>query len=125
LAFLQPLLPLNLRDALHRRTVRVLHLDAIRAPAGAEGPIAALRDDAWEHARELAIQAVSGTLYYSVGGERFAVDASLIVVDANLAAAKLPPNDNLLDRIDTVDLKHVLGDLQTDRGNLHVDGSPM
>jgi hypothetical protein len=23
-----------------------------------------------------------------------------------------------------VNLKHVLGDIQTDRGNLHVDGSP-
>jgi hypothetical protein len=28
-------------------------------------------------------------------------------------------------RINSVDLKHVLGDIQTDRGNLHVDGSLM
>ena len=27
-------------------------------------------------------------------------------------------------RIDAVDLEHVLGDIQTDRGNLHLDGSP-
>jgi hypothetical protein len=26
--------------------------------------------------------------------------------------------------IDAVHLKHFLGDIQTDRGNLHVDGSP-
>jgi len=37
----------------------------------------------------------------------------------------VPPNDNLLDRIDAVDLKHVLGDIQTNRVNLHVDGSLM
>jgi hypothetical protein len=43
----------------------------------------------------------------------------------HLAAAKLLPDDNLLGRIDAVDLKHVLGDIQTDRGNLHVDGSLM
>src|SRR6266536_875722 len=30
----------------------------------------------------------------------------------------------LLGRIDPVNLKHVLGDIQTDRGNLHLDGSP-
>jgi hypothetical protein len=42
-----------------------------------------------------------------------------------LTATKLLPNDNLLGRIDAVDLDHVLGDIQTDRGNLHVDGSLM
>jgi hypothetical protein len=40
----------------------------------------------------------------------------------HLAAAKLLPDDDLLSRIDAVDLKHVLGDIQTDCGNLHVDG---
>src|SRR6266567_3165393 len=34
------------------------------------------------------------------------------------------PNDDFLGRIDPVNLKHVLGDIQTDRGNLHLDGSP-
>jgi hypothetical protein len=37
----------------------------------------------------------------------------------------LLPDDDLLGRIDAVDLKHVLGDIQTDCGNLHVDGSLM
>ena len=40
-----------------------------------------------------------------------------------LAAAKLLPDDDLLGRINAVNLEHVLGDIQTDRGNLHVDGS--
>jgi hypothetical protein len=43
----------------------------------------------------------------------------------HLTATKLLPNDDLLGRIDAVNLKHVLGDIQTDRGNLHVDGSLM
>src|SRR5271166_2232198 len=43
----------------------------------------------------------------------------------HLTAAKLFPDDDLLGRIDAVDLKHVLGDIQTDCGNLHVDGSLM
>jgi hypothetical protein len=43
----------------------------------------------------------------------------------HLTAAKLLPDDDLLSRIDAVDLKHVLGDIQTDCGNLHVDGSLM
>src|SRR5450759_3269159 len=42
----------------------------------------------------------------------------------HLAAAKLLPDDNLLGRVDAVNLEYVLGDIQTDRGNLHVDGSP-
>ena len=41
----------------------------------------------------------------------------------HLTAAKLFPDDDLLGRINAVDLKHVLGDIQTDCGNLHVDGS--
>jgi hypothetical protein len=43
----------------------------------------------------------------------------------HLTAAKLLPDDDLLSRIDAVDLKHILGDIQTDCGNLHVDGSLM
>jgi hypothetical protein len=39
------------------------------------------------------------------------------------AAPKLLPDDDPLVRIDAVDLEHVLRDIQTDRGNLHVDGS--
>src|SRR5258707_5253388 len=42
----------------------------------------------------------------------------------NLAAAKLLSDDDLLGRVNAVNLKHVLGDIQTDRGNLHVDGFP-
>src|SRR6202035_4171272 len=33
-------------------------------------------------------------------------------------------HNHLLLGVDAVDLKHVLGDIQTDRGNLHLDGSP-
>src|SRR3954465_14567705 len=42
----------------------------------------------------------------------------------NLAAAKLLSDDDLLGPVNAVNLEHVLGDIQTDRGNLHVDGSP-
>ena len=41
-----------------------------------------------------------------------------------LAAPQLLANDDPLGRVDPVNLKHVLCDIQTDRGNLHVDGSP-
>ena len=34
------------------------------------------------------------------------------------------PDDDLLGRVDAVDLEHVLGKIQTNRGNLHVDDSP-
>jgi hypothetical protein len=40
------------------------------------------------------------------------------------AAERLPDND-LLGRVDPVNRKHVLSDIQTDRGNLHLDGSLM
>ena len=43
----------------------------------------------------------------------------------HLAAPKLLPNDDLLGRVDPMNLKHVLGDIQTDCGDLHVDGSLM
>src|SRR6516165_6991939 len=43
----------------------------------------------------------------------------------HLTAAKLLPDDDPLGRINSVDLEHVLGDIQTDCGNLHVDGSLM
>jgi hypothetical protein len=33
-------------------------------------------------------------------------------------------DDDLLGRVDAVNLEYVLGEIQTDRGNLHVDGSP-
>jgi len=33
-------------------------------------------------------------------------------------------DDDLLGRINAVNLEYVLGDIQTDRANLHVDGSP-
>jgi len=41
-----------------------------------------------------------------------------------LATPKLLPDDDLLGRVNAVNLEYVLGDIQTDRGNLHVDGSP-
>jgi hypothetical protein len=43
----------------------------------------------------------------------------------HLTAAKLLPDDDLLGRVDPVDLEHVLGNIETNRGNLHVDGSLM
>jgi hypothetical protein len=43
----------------------------------------------------------------------------------HLTAAKLLPDDDLLNPVNAVNLEHVLGDSQTDRGNLHVDGSLM
>jgi hypothetical protein len=42
-----------------------------------------------------------------------------------VAAPKLLPDDDLLGRVDPVKLEHVLGDIQTDGGNLHVDRSLM
>jgi acetyl esterase/lipase len=42
----------------------------------------------------------------------------------HLAASESLPHDDLLGRVDPVNLEHVLGDIQPDRGNLHVDGSP-
>jgi hypothetical protein len=38
-------------------------------------------------------------------------------------AAKLFPDHDLLGRIDPMNLENVLRDIQTDRGNLNVDGS--
>jgi hypothetical protein len=43
----------------------------------------------------------------------------------HLTAPKLLPNDDLLSRVDPMNLKHVLGDIQTDRCNLHGDRSLM
>jgi hypothetical protein len=43
----------------------------------------------------------------------------------HLAAPKLLPNDYLLGGVDAVNLEHVLGDIQTDRCNLHGDRSLM
>ena len=42
----------------------------------------------------------------------------------HLAAPELLSQNHLLLGVDAVDLKHVLGDIQPDRGNLHPDGSP-
>ena len=42
----------------------------------------------------------------------------------HLAASQLLPNDDLFGPVDAVNLEHVLGNLQADRGNLRVDGSP-
>jgi len=38
----------------------------------------------------------------------------------HLTAAKLLPHDDPLGRVDAMDLKHVLGDIQTDCGNLRM-----
>ena len=43
----------------------------------------------------------------------------------HLAAPELLPNEDLLAGVDPVNLEHVLGDIQTDRCNLHVDRSLM
>jgi hypothetical protein len=43
----------------------------------------------------------------------------------HLAAAKLLSDDDVLGRVDAVNLEYVLGEIQTDRSNLHVDGSLM
>ena len=40
----------------------------------------------------------------------------------HLAAPQLLPDDYLLVRVDAVNLEDVLGEIQTDRANLHVDG---
>jgi hypothetical protein len=40
-----------------------------------------------------------------------------------LAAPELLAKDDLLGRVDPVDLKHILGDIQTDCGILHVGGN--
>ena len=42
----------------------------------------------------------------------------------HLAPSESFPDDDLFVRVDPVDLEHVLGDIQADRRNLHVDGSP-
>jgi hypothetical protein len=42
-----------------------------------------------------------------------------------LATPKLLSDDDLLGHVNAVNLKHVLGDIQTDRGDLHVEGSLM
>jgi hypothetical protein len=41
-----------------------------------------------------------------------------------LAAPQLLPHNDPLVGVDAVDLKYVLGNIQPDRGNLHLDGSP-
>src|SRR3974377_606036 len=41
----------------------------------------------------------------------------------HLAPPQFLPDDDFFGRVDAVDLEHVLGKIQTNRGNLHVDGS--
>ena len=43
----------------------------------------------------------------------------------NLPAPQLLPDHNLLVGVDAVNLENVLGQIQTDRANLHVDGPLM
>jgi hypothetical protein len=62
------------------------------------------------------------------GGARFHADKARrqrLEELQHLAALKLLPNDDLLGRVDSVNLEHVLGDIQTDGGNLHVNRSLM
>ena len=40
----------------------------------------------------------------------------------HLATPEPLPHDDFLSRVDPVNLEHVLGDIQPDRGNLHLDG---
>jgi hypothetical protein len=42
-----------------------------------------------------------------------------------LAPSEPFPDDDLFGRVDPVNLEHVLGDIQADRRNLHVEGSLM
>jgi hypothetical protein len=42
----------------------------------------------------------------------------------HLRPTKLFSDRDVLGSVNAVDLEHVLRDIQTDRGNLHVDGSP-
>jgi hypothetical protein len=62
------------------------------------------------------------------GGTRFHADEARrqrLEELQHLAAPELLPNDDLLGRVDPVNLEHVLGDIQADRGDLHVEGSLM
>ena len=43
----------------------------------------------------------------------------------HLAPSEPFPDDDLFGRVDPVDLEHILGDIQADRRNLHVEGSLM
>jgi hypothetical protein len=43
----------------------------------------------------------------------------------HLTSPQLLPNNDLLVGVDPVNLEHIFGDIQTDRGNLHVDSSLM
>jgi|SRR5271157_4613988 len=43
----------------------------------------------------------------------------------HLASPKFLPDNHLLVRINAVNLEHVLREIKTNRGNLHVDGSLM
>ena len=43
----------------------------------------------------------------------------------HLLPPKLLPDNDLLGLVNPVNLEHVLGEIKTNRGNLHVDGSLM
>ena len=55
-----------------------------------------------------------------VGDKKAAAD----MLERLATPESLPDNDRLVG-VDAVDLKHVLGDIQPGRGNLHLDGSLM
>jgi hypothetical protein len=51
------------------------------------------------------------------------IDPRLSVPEPHhLTAAQLLPDDDILGRINTVNLEHVLGEIQTNRGDLRVEG---
>ena len=57
-------------------------------------------------------------------GARFHTDQArckLLEEHDHLAATQLPRDDNLALLVDPVNLEDILGDIQTDRANLHVD----
>jgi hypothetical protein len=43
----------------------------------------------------------------------------------DLAAAQLPSHNHCLRSVNAVDLEYVLGDIQTNRGNLHLNGGDL
>ena len=51
--------------------------------------------------------------------------AASILCTQPLSAQQGRPVIGILGRVDPVNLKHVLGDIQADRGDLHIEGSLM
>ena len=54
-----------------------------------------------------------------------AVERLKLLPCSDLAAPKLLPNDDLLGRVDSMNLEHILSDIQINRCNLHSDRSLM